>query len=1067
MWCADASRCSALAVILITAAGLRPLAQAPSGTFPKTIRPPVPLGEFCDPSSPESTPVAITGRRLQWARPLPMGRTASEIVERARAEDRLLVAVTRRWLVIHDPSLGRTSRADCETGNVDHIPQRRRIAALSVSEFGDIAARTEAGPTLLFVRHVGNTAREETGVELDSGSVAPSALAWSARRLLIAQQKELRVVDIPSNAWLGYSRQAQVDTKPVPPIALALEAPPSALFTFNGLTYLASGSCVDILVGRELAPTIRQAACFARAAPEDSLLVASPDSLAVVSGEGAPRETVPRPSVVHATVAGTGWDITAALLRLMQHTDIPRIPLRNTDAPRAGAGATAGWADLFPPEYWKEKGAYDEMLRAARAKGWVDLQPAKGGTEWSGNGVAVGWRQGESLVAPAGRSLVSLDLLGAGLLTDRNVRQIITGNSVLADTLEGTFIEKGWLPIGALFGSDTQMPVSFTFGALGEFHGLAKLEAGPTLLPTGRCRKPQETTDDRPLTALLSRGFTVAGAIQDRADERRRFRAESVRIEACAGGPQAVETALLSGVQLPETAAQKPAATSPVVVAVRGLPSPLTARLLRSWLDRVLRTRTNLQPLLVPTTTLEMDFVVDARIARAGLRVTGVKLTSEEAGPAAARAAQDDQCKVVEAALKARLRDEQAMHFRSVDFASRTLAPPLKIAVAENAVPLLGALFVRDGESVWVEPKDNGGFGPIQPPLAVDPTTRALNFRRHGAQVAGILFTGTHAPVRGVLSDAPLVWIDTMDSPQSSTHTLDKLAARKAIVNVSDRLDPAWASLSENNKSWMAGLLFVGAAKNPENDTDGPPLTWETRGNVIGVGIVDGNGDIPDNSKYERSVVDLLAPGAGVPTVDDESNLGCAEGTSFATAYVSAVAALVADRAPRGWTVGQLKARLLATAEWKPTYAGKVRAGRINADRALEHLDKNILSIARGSSAPLQLSVTWKDASAFDVTGEEVPNTPRTQHRIQWSDILRWQLVESPNQGAWTRLTFIAPTGQFVVLDKVALPVNLRLPINTCRIPGAPDAATCDGMRPDQIREYTAALPQALMITFK
>src|SRR5207248_5809953 len=141
-------------------------------------------------------------------------------------------------------------------------------------------------------------------------------------------------------------------------------------------------------------------------------------------------------------------------------------------------------------------------------------------------------------------------------------------------------------------------------------------------------------------------------------------------------------------------------------------------------------------------------------------------------------------------------------------------------------------------------------------------------FLKHGSQVAGILFAGSNAPVRGVLSDAPLVWIDAMDSPANSTPVLQKLAGRKAIVNVSDRLDASWSSLSGVNQSWTAGLLFVAAARNVGERIDGPPLTWTPRGNVIGVGTLDKDGNLPTGSAYDRDVVDLVAPGTGVPTID-------------------------------------------------------------------------------------------------------------------------------------------------------------------------------------------------------
>ena len=229
----------------------------------------------------------------------------------------------------------------------------------------------------------------------------------------------------------------------------------------------------------------------------------------------------------------------------------------------------------------------------------------------------------------------------------------------------------------------------------------------------------------------------------------------------------------------------------------------------------------------------------------------------------------------------------------------------------------------------------------------------------------------------------------------------------------------------------------------------------------MGIGIVNDDDSLPDKAQYQRHVVDLVAPGALVPTVDDANQLGCAEGTSFATAYVSAVAAILAERAPRNWTVSQIRSRLLSTADWLSAYSGKVKGGKVNAERALNDLDKNVLVIGQGPDQ-LRLDVTWDDAREFEIHGHEtrVPGQPKKRFRIQWSDILRWQIVASDVDGKTVesaRVAFVRD-GRYVVIEDATLTDNPVLPLRSCRELTNGSVVSCTGTRAARIREYTAFL---------
>ena len=318
----------------------------------------------------------------------------------------------------------------------------------------------------------------------------------------------------------------------------------------------------------------------------------------------------------------------------------------------------------------------------------------------------------------------------------------------------------------------------------------------PTRCTAGTCRSPLKTGTDGALTRLFREGAVAGGSLDGKVVEGAIVKGQEVTVVSCATTAGSIDIAELAKVEGPTRAtrlaarhdAARPGSRARLRPGDCPVAGPLVAGSLAAQSGRFDR-------LLLPTTSLELEFVVDAR-TYGGLRVPGVQVASAEAVPAAARALQDEEaCKADEAALEARLRHEAEMSLNNVDFAVRKLTPPLKIAVAENAVPLLSPMFIRDGQSIWVESKELGGFEPITLPLTVDPSTRASRFLKHGSQVPGVL-VNTTAPVRGVLSDAALLWIDAMSAAKDSQPTFHKLAARKAIVNVSHCLDVTWASLS-------------------------------------------------------------------------------------------------------------------------------------------------------------------------------------------------------------------------------------------------------------------------------
>lgn len=139
-----------------------------------------------------------------------------------------------------------------------------------------------------------------------------------------------------------------------------------------------------------------------------------------------------------------------------------------------------------------------------------------------------------------------------------------------------------------------------------------------------------------------------------------------------------------------------------------------------------------------------------------------------------------------------------------------------------------------------------------------------------------------------------------------------------------------------------AGHLFVAAAGNggadgigDNNDAAAHYPSSYGNGNVVAVAATDGKDALASFSNYGASSVDVGAPGVGIRSTLPGNTYGSYSGTSMATPHVAGIAALVKSSAPSLDDAG-IKAKLLQSAEAKPTLAGKTATGgRVNAASAM------------------------------------------------------------------------------------------------------------------------------------
>ncbi|MFI7601856.1 type VII secretion-associated serine protease mycosin [Actinoplanes sp. NPDC049681] len=132
------------------------------------------------------------------------------------------------------------------------------------------------------------------------------------------------------------------------------------------------------------------------------------------------------------------------------------------------------------------------------------------------------------------------------------------------------------------------------------------------------------------------------------------------------------------------------------------------------------------------------------------------------------------------------------------------------------------------------------------------------------------------------------------------------------------------------------GVVIVAAVGNHGSATDKNPTPYPADyPGVIGVGAIDVNGVRGTFSQHGR-YVDVVAPGVGVTFAARHSGHTSGDGTSYATPFVSATAALIRQRFP-SLTPAQVARRLLATADPAPGGANSDEYGYgvVNPYRAL------------------------------------------------------------------------------------------------------------------------------------
>jgi len=216
----------------------------------------------------------------------------------------------------------------------------------------------------------------------------------------------------------------------------------------------------------------------------------------------------------------------------------------------------------------------------------------------------------------------------------------------------------------------------------------------------------------------------------------------------------------------------------------------------------------------------------------------------------------------------------------------------------------------------------------------------------HGTAIASIIVGSEAAGIQGLCPEAvlvPLVYYGKSEDDETVKGDCAMLAQiiREAvevydckILNISSGVLTGTPAL-QDAVAWAEkqGALIVSSAGNDGNDTVYYPGAYNS---VLCVGAADKMNSAPADFSNRHEAVDLLAPGDKLPTATMKGNRLPSSGTSFATAYISGVAAKLMTEYPQ-LTTEQVRQILYASATDFGTtgYDRDSGWGIVNLDQAL------------------------------------------------------------------------------------------------------------------------------------
>jgi subtilisin family serine protease len=206
----------------------------------------------------------------------------------------------------------------------------------------------------------------------------------------------------------------------------------------------------------------------------------------------------------------------------------------------------------------------------------------------------------------------------------------------------------------------------------------------------------------------------------------------------------------------------------------------------------------------------------------------------------------------------------------------------------------------------------------------------------NGFGLSGMAWNARLIPVKVVHDDG---WATTATMIAGLRYALDEGAR---IVNMSLNGSAPSQALDEAIQQAQArGVLVVTSAGNDGLNRDRVPSypASERSASVITVASSDRAGALAPGSAFGRGSVDIAAPGDEILTSDLGGRFTRRSGTSFAAAYVTGAAALLAAAHPDA-SATRLRAALIASSRRGGQVDAQVAGGELDAAAALRRLGR-------------------------------------------------------------------------------------------------------------------------------
>jgi thermitase len=228
----------------------------------------------------------------------------------------------------------------------------------------------------------------------------------------------------------------------------------------------------------------------------------------------------------------------------------------------------------------------------------------------------------------------------------------------------------------------------------------------------------------------------------------------------------------------------------------------------------------------------------------------------------------------------------------------------------------------------------------------------------HGTHCAGIIAAtaNNQKGISGVAPGISLMPVRFLGADGSGDLMGAVKAIDYAIDNGADIISASWgAEVSEAQmrpvleaieRAEAKGVIFVAAAANNGKNNDLTAVYPSNAKTAISVSASQEDDNKPSWSNYGRRKVSLAAPGVKILSTLPDNKYGLLSGTSMATPAVAGLVALLVSHSKtmkQKLTAPQIKAIMQATGE--DVNIETACHCRISAAKALEHLDKQVLTI--------------------------------------------------------------------------------------------------------------------------